>query len=151
MLHSPRLCRALPRLLSPTRLLLRGMATINDSAPSSYRPHVDRTASQPRDNDIYAVTLSKITPAANGSIRLLRLEAQDAARGIKVRPASSISLPRLHAYTPQAIQLTGPSNSTVPPRPMARYTHPYCLQDRRLHHHLASHPRESKAHSDTIR
>ena len=67
------------------------MATVND-LPPTYLPHIERTARQPRHNDLHAVTLGKITSTAGGRIRLLQLNIQDKARGIQVRTLPALPL-----------------------------------------------------------
>jgi hypothetical protein len=139
MLISFRASRPLAYTLGRTSLapalLSRAMATVND-LPPTYLPHIERTARQPRHNDLHAVNLGKITSTAGGRIRLLQLVIQDRARGIQVRTS-----PALLPY-PTTTSNTGPHpltaspHSKVPPRPMARRAHPHALHSRRLHHHL---------------
>lgn len=68
----------------------RNMASVND-LPQPYLTHLQRTADQKRGSDVHAVTLSKITPAAGGSIHLLHLDI-DRAEGIKVRHSLSSAI-----------------------------------------------------------
>jgi len=133
------LIRRPPRqsLLTTSRRLLpvassRSMASVND-LPQPYLTHLQRTAQQERSSDIHAVTLSKITPAAGGSIRLLHLDI-DRADGVKVYclfPPKQTRRPHTNPF-----DTLSSISAIVPPRSMARRAHPRHRQSRRLHHHL---------------
>jgi hypothetical protein len=47
-------------------------------------PHEDRTAAEPREDDVHAVILDDIR-RVNDSIKLYKLRVKDENRGIKVR------------------------------------------------------------------
>lgn len=78
MLAARHLCKtAISKSLSgPTSV--RRMATIRSSLP-----HTERTAAEPRENQLEPVVLSHIR-AVNDTIRLLRLKAVDEQHTIKV-------------------------------------------------------------------
>lgn len=86
--HSP---RSSTTFASTTRALRgqhqqRQMATVHDSLP-----HEERTATEPRESQLEPVILSQIREV-NENIRLLRLQAVDHNRTIKVRlPPPSIT------------------------------------------------------------
>jgi hypothetical protein len=46
-------------------------------------PHEDRTATEPRQDDIHPVILSKIE-RVNSNIKLFKLKVQDKEKGVKV-------------------------------------------------------------------
>lgn len=81
----------------------RQMASVNDSIP-----HEERTATEPRENQLEPVILSHIREV-NDNIRLLRLQAVNHDHTIKVRPPTCLN----------SIMMCLPGISKVPPRPMA--------------------------------
>ena len=64
----------------PALLLRRSMAQKHSK---SGIPHEDRTAAEPRDEDMHDVTLHKIQDV-NEVIKLYKLRINDAKRGVKV-------------------------------------------------------------------
>lgn len=73
-----------PILVLPS-CVIRSMATIRSSAP-----HEQRTAAEPRENQVEPVILANIREV-NDSIRLLRLSAADPNHTIRVRCVTSFA------------------------------------------------------------
>ncbi|KAM3415923.1 hypothetical protein BST61_g9415 [Cercospora zeina] len=90
------------------------MATIRSSAP-----HEERTATEPRENQIEPVILANVREV-NDSVRLLRLNAVDSRHTIRFRPGQWIDtfipgLPKAGGFTITSTPAEARPNSISPP------------------------------------
>ena len=108
------------RRVSLPRIVTRATMTLRTT-------HEERTAAEPREVGIHAVTLAEID-RKKGDVRLLRLKPllPKTERSMKARTFDRQYFPQLTAYV----------YSIVSSRPMARCTYPRSPTSRRIYDHF---------------